>query len=116
MFPKRYLEIIPSYLVPLKKKKKEKKKKERERVRKKNESKNKMTRVLIMRDFQQLKFSTSSSKLNRGINLLYGAKVELDSHHFSSTPSFSTYIFIHHHFHYISAQPVFRITHMHILI
>jgi hypothetical protein len=49
MFPKRYLGIIPSYSVPLKKKKKKRKKREKKRVRKKNESENKRTRVLIMR-------------------------------------------------------------------
>jgi hypothetical protein len=39
MFPKRYLEIVPSYSVPFKKKREEKK------------NKSKRTRVLIMRDF-----------------------------------------------------------------
>jgi hypothetical protein len=91
MFPKRYLRIISSYSVPLKKRKKEKKKRKK-RERKKNESENKRTRVLIMRDFQQPKFSASSSKIKRGIDFLHGAKVELYSHHLPSTPSFSTYI------------------------
>jgi hypothetical protein len=52
MFPKRYMKIIPSYLVPLKKRKKRRKKSEKEK------KKNKRTRVLIMRDF----FSNLSSQ------------------------------------------------------
>jgi hypothetical protein len=98
-------------------KKRKKEREKRGRVRKKKQRENKEDKCPnIERFFSNPSSQQGSSKFKRGIKFLQGAKEELDVHHYSSTPLFPLTSYIHHHFHNISTQPIFRITHMHILI